>query len=219
MFSDRQVTPITGNNSKPGPLLCDLCIFLWTNGGKHRFKVSNIISWTTKLGLRWEKNPPKEKLTKAKLKKKEAKKTNKKKTRSKTCLLMHRFKFVSTCGFSVWLHFSFRLFWSHFLLALFPIFVLNLSVPGCQFVKTPHHYCQKSHCSATTKDSHTISHTLAHTRTYRPLRCWKRVTSSFDTQRQASPSGILNTTREAKWTRKNWSLWFPCKTLLAPWSS
>lgn len=29
MFSDRRVTPITGNNPKPGPLLCDLCIFVW----------------------------------------------------------------------------------------------------------------------------------------------------------------------------------------------
>lgn len=95
---------------------------------------------------------------------------------------------------------------------LFPIFVLNLSVPVCQFVKAPHYYCQKSHCSATTKDPHTISHTLAHTRTYRPLRCWKRVTSSSDTQRQASPRGILNTTRQAKWTQKSWSLWFSCHT-------
>lgn len=57
---------------------------------------------------------------------------------------------------------SLRLCCSRFPLALSPILVLILSFPVCQFVKAPHHYCQKSHCGANTKATRKISHIQAH---------------------------------------------------------
>ncbi len=69
------------------------------------------------------------------------------------------------CCFIVWQFQSLRLRRSHFPLASSTILVLILSFSVCQFVKAPHHYCQKSHCSTNTKDTHThiTLHILAHT--------------------------------------------------------
>lgn len=84
------------------------------------------------------------------------------------------------CCFTVWQNFSLSLCRSHFPLALSSNLVLILSFPVCQFVKAPHHYCQKSHCSANTKATRTISHIQAHTLVLAAHSCWKRATFFSD---------------------------------------
>ena len=116
-----------------------------------------------------------------------------------------------------------RLRRSHFPLASSPILIL--SFPVCQFVKAPHHYCQKSRRGANTKAARTMSHIQARTLVHVAHSCVERERLFFFFS--STPTGFWHSAaslshrnperdRQAVWTQKNWRLWFSCQTLLAP---
>ena len=111
-----------------------------------------------------------------------------------------------------------RLRRSHFPLASSPILIL--SFPVCQFVKAPHHYCQKSRRGTNTKAARTMSHIQARTLVHVAHSCVERERLFFfflplrlgsDTRRQACPTGIPRETDKQCELRRTGDFDFPVR--------